>query len=69
LKNDITLKQQKKTSKILTEIAQDMGRSQSTLSRELTRNTGEKEYRHKQAMRLAQERHAVDSSLKCNFYK
>ncbi len=36
-----------------------MGRSQSTLSRELTRNTGERGYRHKQAMRLAQERHAL----------
>ena len=49
----------KKAGKTLTKIAQDMGRSQSTLSRELTRNTGEKGYRHKQAMRLAQERHAL----------
>jgi IS30 family transposase len=47
----------KKSGKTLTEIAQDMGRSQSTLSRELTRNTGERGYRHKQAMHLAQERH------------
>jgi len=49
----------KKAGKTLTEIASDMDRSQSTLSRELIRNTGQRGYRHKQAMRLAQERHAT----------
>ena len=48
----------KKAGKTLIKIAQEMGRSQSTLSRELHRNTGERGYRHKQAMRSAQERHA-----------
>ena len=49
----------KKAGKTLTEIALDMGRSQSTVSRELIRNTGERGYRHKQAMRKAQERHSL----------
>jgi IS30 family transposase len=49
----------KKAGKTLTEIAQDICRSQSTLSRELICNTGERGYRHKQAMRSAQERHAL----------
>ena len=49
----------KKAGKTLTEIASDMDRSQSTLSRELIHNTGQRGYRHKQAMRLAQERHAT----------
>ena len=49
----------KKAGKTLTEIAFDMDRSQSTISRELIRNTGERGYRHKQAMRLAQERHTI----------
>lgn len=49
----------KKAGKTLTEIASDMDRSQSTISRELIRNTGERGYRHKQAMRLAQERHTI----------
>jgi IS30 family transposase len=53
----------KKTGKTLTEIAQDMGRSQSTLSRELARNTGQRGYRHKQAMSLARERHALKPKL------
>jgi len=48
----------RKAGKTLIKIAQEIGRSQSTLSRELNRNTGERGYRHKQAMRSAQERHA-----------
>jgi IS30 family transposase len=49
----------KKAGNTLTKIALDMGRSQSTLSRELSRNTGQRGYRHNQAMRLAQERQAL----------
>ena len=49
----------KKAGKTITEIANDLGRSQSTISRELNRNTGERGYRHKQATRMAQERHAI----------
>ncbi len=39
-------------------IAKAMGRSQSTISREIHRNTGQRGYRHKQADRLTDERHA-----------
>lgn len=38
-------------------IAQALGRSQSSLSRELKRNTGQRGYRHKQAERMTQKRH------------
>lgn len=38
-------------------IAQSLGRHHTTLSRELSRNTGGRGYRHKQAERLTQERH------------
>jgi len=38
-------------------IANSLGRSQSSLSRELSRNKGQRGYRHKQAGELAQERH------------
>ncbi|CAB5498362.1 hypothetical protein AZO1586I_321 [Bathymodiolus thermophilus thioautotrophic gill symbiont] len=38
-------------------IAKSMNRSKSTISRELSRNTGNRGYRHKQADRLACERH------------
>lgn len=48
---------EKKAGKSLNKIAQALGRSQTTVSREILRNTGKKGYRHKQAMRLAQERH------------
>ena len=41
------------------QIAQAIGRSQSTVSREIRRNTGLRGYRNKQADRLAGERHAV----------
>jgi transposase, IS30 family len=39
------------------QIAQAIGRSQSTVSREISRNTGLKGYRYKQADRFARERH------------
>ncbi|WGZ95943.1 MAG: IS30 family transposase [Candidatus Thiothrix putei] len=39
-------------------IALTLGRSQSTISRELTRNRGQRGYRHKQAHAKAQQRHA-----------
>ena len=38
-------------------IAKSMDRNKSTISRELSRNTGKRGYRHKQANRLADERH------------
>ncbi len=38
-------------------IAESLGRSQSSISRELGRNTGQRGYRNKQAESLAQERH------------
>jgi IS30 family transposase len=43
----------------LTKIANAIGRSQSTISREIKRNTGQRGYRHKQAGRIAQERHTA----------
>jgi len=49
LKNEMTL----------TEIAQNLGRDQSTISREINRNTGLRGYRHKQAEHLAQKRHST----------
>ncbi|MFT7687949.1 MAG: IS30 family transposase, partial [Candidatus Azotimanducaceae bacterium] len=49
LKNEMTL----------TEIARMLDRSQSTIYRELARNTGRRGYRHRQAERLATERHEV----------
>ena len=41
----------------LREMAKAMGRSHTTLSRELRRNTGQRGYRHHQAQRLAEQRH------------
>lgn len=38
-------------------IAEALGRSQSTISREIARNRGRRGYRHQQADRKAQERH------------
>jgi len=46
-----------KNERSLTKIADDLGRSQSTISREVVRNSGQRGYRHKQANRLTQERH------------
>lgn len=48
---------EKKSGKSINKIAYSLGRSQATISRELSRNTGKRGYRHKQATRLAQERH------------
>jgi IS30 family transposase len=49
----------------LSRIAVDLGRSQSTISREVARNRGKRGYRHQQANGLAQERHATkDKSIK-----
>jgi len=41
----------------ISKIAKAMGRSQSSISREIRRNTGRRGYRHKQADRFAGERH------------
>lgn len=46
----------KKKGKSNTEIAELMGRHRSTISRELSRNTGQRGYRPKQAQRLADTR-------------
>ena len=46
-----------RAGKSLNMIAKALRRSQSTLSREISRNTGQRGYRHKQAERLASERH------------
>jgi IS30 family transposase len=40
------------------QIAKELGRSQSTISREIRRNTGLRGYRHKQAGNLASKRHS-----------
>ena len=41
----------------MNQIAKALGRSQSTLSREISRNTGKRGYQHKQANRVAEQRH------------
>jgi len=46
-----------KSGSSLNKIAQSLNRSQSSISRELKRNSGQRGYRHKQAHRFAQERH------------
>jgi IS30 family transposase len=43
------------------QIAKDLGRSQSTITREIRRNTGLRGYRHKQANHLATGRHSTKS--------
>jgi IS30 family transposase len=45
------------------QIAKDLGRSQSTISREIRRNTGLRGYRHKQANRLTANRHAIKPKI------
>ncbi len=52
----IYIMRKKKAS--LGEIANDIGRSKSTISRELRRNKGKCGYRHRQAQIKAQQRHA-----------
>lgn len=52
----IYLMHKKKVS--LEEIAKDIGRSKSTISRELRRNKGQRGYRHQQAQIKAERRHA-----------
>jgi len=47
----------RKLGKSLNRIAGDMGRSQSTISREVSRNMGLRGYRHQQANRKARQRH------------
>ena len=46
-------------SKTKTEIADFLGRDKSTIGREISRNTGGRGYRPKQAQELANERHRV----------
>ena len=46
----------------VSEIARQLGRDKSTVSRELRRNRGAGGYRHKQAQRLAEERRSAASS-------
>ena len=51
----IDIERKKKVS--INQIANAMERSQSTISREIRRNTGKRGYRHKQANRFAEDRH------------
>lgn len=48
-----------KNENTLSTIAADLGRSQSTITREIARNQGMRGYRHKQADRTANERHEI----------
>lgn len=48
---------ERKRGKSFTHIATILGRSQSTVSREVKRNTGKRGYRHNQATQLAHSRH------------
>jgi IS30 family transposase len=48
---------ERKAGTSMNDIAKALGRSQSTLSREVGRNTGQRGYRHQQANRLAEQRH------------
>ncbi len=57
LKERYYIETEKKSGKSINKIAYALSRSQATISRELNRNTGKRGYRHKQATRLAQERH------------
>ena len=47
----------RKAGTSMNQMAKALGRSQSTLSRELSRNTGQRGYQHKQANRLTEQRH------------
>lgn len=48
-----------KNGKTLTKIAEELCRSQSTITREILRNKGRRGYRHQQANSMAKERHAL----------
>lgn len=49
----------------MAEIAASLGRPESTINREVNRNTGRRGYRHRQATRLVKARHkAKPKSLK-----
>jgi IS30 family transposase len=48
---------ERKRGESLSNIGLSLGRSQSTISREIQRNTGKRGYRHKQATRTALDRH------------
>ena len=48
-----------KKEKTLTEISKDLGRSQSTITREVMRNKGLRGYRHHQADGMANKRHEI----------
>ena len=48
---------ERKAGTSMNQMAKALGRSQSTLSREISRNSGQRGYRHQQAHRLAEQRH------------
>ena len=50
---------ERKAGRSMNQIARLLNRSQSSISRELKRNTGKRGYRHQQADRLTIERHAL----------
>jgi len=49
---------ERKKGVTMSEIAKSINRSQCTISREISRNTGRRGYRHKQAQRFTKERHS-----------
>lgn len=51
------IKVERKAGRSMNKIAESLDRSQSSISRELKRNTGQQGYRHKQAERMAIKRH------------
>jgi len=53
----------KKSGLSAAEIARQLGRSRSTVYRELRRNCGQRGYRHKQAQKMADKRRSVASSI------
>lgn len=56
LKERCYIKVERKAGSSMNKIAASLGRSQSTLSRELSQNLGQKGYRHQQANRMACDR-------------